>query len=121
MFVTSPSLSLPMTVPNPIHASTGDRSYAGLIFSTVPLSSSLLVEPQNTPGLLLDHFVSTTATMGPTKDLSVISEIHYAEGEEMVQKQKGGTGHDAQDMSRMGKKQQLQVSCRHALRDFWEL
>ena len=45
-----------------------------------------------------------------TKDISVVSALRYDEGGEMLQTQKGGTTQDALDMSRMGKKQQLQVS-----------
>ena len=37
-----------------------------------------------------------------------VSTFDYDNGEELVQKQKGGTAADAQDMSRMGKRQQLQ-------------
>jgi hypothetical protein len=39
-----------------------------------------------------------------------VSEFDVDDGEEQVQRQKGGTSYDAQDMSRMGKRQQLQVS-----------
>ena len=49
--------------------------------------------------------------MSDNKDVTVVSELRYDEGEDSVQAQKGGTTQDALDMSRMGKKQQLQV-CR---------
>ena len=45
-----------------------------------------------------------------SKDIAQVSELQYDNGEDIVQKSKGGTAQDAHDMSRMGKKQQLQVS-----------
>jgi len=47
--------------------------------------------------------------MADTKDIATVTELHYDEGEDVIQQQKGGTTQDALDMSRMGKKQQLQV------------
>lgn len=38
-----------------------------------------------------------------------VSKLDVDNGEEQIQRQKGGTSYDAQDMSRMGKSQQLKV------------
>ncbi len=52
--------------------------------------------------------------MDGTKEISEV-HVHNLElddGEEVLQKQKGGTAADARDMSRMGKRQQLQRNFR---------
>ena len=52
------------------------------------------------------------------EDRKEISDVHvstleaFDNGEELLQKQKGGTVADARDMHRMGKRQQLQRSFR---------
>ena len=52
--------------------------------------------------------------MDGSKDISEVrvSGLDYDNGEEQVQKQKGGTVADAQDMYRMGKRQKLQRNFR---------
>lgn len=46
------------------------------------------------------------------KTVPVAESFDVDDGEEQVQKQKGGTAADAQDMSRMGKQQQLKRNFR---------